>query len=166
MNQINHPLIEHSIQYIPEWQHDPYQIRRKWPDPCVCPDCGALYSSGRWCWFMYQLDAERRLCPACQRIRERFPAGYLTLRGNYFRHHRNEIEAMISGIIDRQGMAHPLKRLMGSVKHADGSQVITFTEPHLTSLIGDCMVETYSGTLDTEYVDGDYLVRIAWTRNK
>jgi hypothetical protein len=165
MTHINQALLEKPIRYVPEWRHDPYQIRRKWPDPCVCPDCGAIYSSGRWCWPICQLDAERRLCPACQRIRECYPAGYLTLRGTFLPQHRNEIEALISTVIDRQSVEHPLKRLMGSVKYADGSQVITFTEPYLASLIGERMVQSYAGILETEYSEGDYLVRVEWTRN-
>ena len=28
--------------------HDPYKTRLKLPDPTLCPQCGAVYSKGRW----------------------------------------------------------------------------------------------------------------------
>ena len=34
----------------PGLRSDPYRDEAHWPDPCRCPDCGAVYHQGRWQW--------------------------------------------------------------------------------------------------------------------
>ena len=46
---------------------DPYRARGKWPEPTACPECGAIVHHGRWQWGKAAPEAERHLCPACQR---------------------------------------------------------------------------------------------------
>ena len=62
---------------------DPYQQRGKYAEPTVCSDCGAVYQKGRWQWSSapVQAQAHNERCPACARIREDMPAGYLTIKG-------------------------------------------------------------------------------------
>jgi len=58
---------------------DPYRTRGKWPEPTTCPECGAIVHHGQWRWGKAAPEAEQHLCPACQRIHDRVPAGQLTL---------------------------------------------------------------------------------------
>ena len=67
---------------IKERIHDPYLSREKLPEPTVCPECRAVFTEGRWQWqSSVAEDANETLCPACRRIREKVPAGILTLSG-------------------------------------------------------------------------------------
>ena len=70
---------------IQERVHDPYMKGSKPVEPTVCPECGVVFSGGRWQW---QADApegaQKEWCPACQRIRDKVPAGFLTLSGEFF----------------------------------------------------------------------------------
>lgn len=93
------------------------------------------------------------------------PAGYLTLRGSFFDRHRKEIESLVMHIVNRERIEHPLKRLMGNVKHADGSRVLTFSEPHLATEVAQQIKRAYDGELNIEYAKGEYLVRLEWSRN-
>jgi len=68
---------------IVEFEHDPYKARAHLKDPTVCESCKATYREGRWTWTAGPADAPRVLCPACQRTRDRYPAGFVTLRGGF-----------------------------------------------------------------------------------
>lgn len=74
-----------------ELVHDPYQSKSKLPDPTVCPHCGAVYHEGRWTWMARPAQAHAALCPACRRIRDAYPAGFLTVRGPFLQAHKQEI---------------------------------------------------------------------------
>lgn len=158
--------IGHPIRFIPEWNHDPYLIRRKWSEPSWCPSCGASYENGRWVWAVHKATgASEKICPACQRIRDSYPAGYLTLRGAFVMAHRREIEALIHHVVEREKKEHPLKRLMRCGVDSEGGLEATFTEPHLAAQVGQQIQRAYDGDLSTQYEQGEYLVRVHWERN-
>ena len=60
--------------------HDSYKSKVKLPDLTRCPGCGAVFRNGRWTWETATKDAHEHTCPACQRIHDEFPAGYVALR--------------------------------------------------------------------------------------
>ena len=76
---------------MPELVHDSYKSKRKLPEPTRCPKCGATFHKGRWTWDIAPAQAHEHICPACHRIQDKFPAGYVTLGGEFFRQHREEI---------------------------------------------------------------------------
>jgi hypothetical protein len=47
-----------------------------------CPQCGTVYQEGRWQWSAREGVIEE-LCAACRRIKDKFPAGVVTLRGDF-----------------------------------------------------------------------------------
>ena len=91
---------------------DPYRATAKPPEPTTCPSCGAVFKSGRWKWEQAPEDAYQQKCPACQRIQDQFPAGYVMIKGEFLADHRDEIIALITSKEDREKADHPLQRIM------------------------------------------------------
>ena len=65
---------------VQEYQHDSYKLRGKLKEPTVCPECGALFHKGRWTWGTAPSTAEAASCPACHRMRDKYPKGLVTIK--------------------------------------------------------------------------------------
>jgi NMD protein affecting ribosome stability and mRNA decay len=146
-----------------EQVHDAYKAKSKLPEPTVCPECNAVYHQGRWQWLTAPADAHQQICPACHRIRDHYPAGFLTLQGAFFSAHREEIMHLVQNEEKHQRAEHPLKRIMGIEENAD-STVITTTDIHLARGIGEAIHHAYQGELEFHYNQGENLLRVNWTR--
>lgn len=144
--------------------HDPYVARTKPAEPSVCGDCGAVWHDGRWQWLTRPDNAHELRCPACQRVHDRVPAGYLSLGGAFLAAHRDEIARLIDHHAERQAAEHPLKRIMATEERADGL-VITTTDAHLARGLGEAIEHAYAGTLDYHYVEDDATLRVSWRRD-
>jgi NMD protein affecting ribosome stability and mRNA decay len=149
---------------IRELEHDPYHSKLKLKGDAVCTECGVLFKDGRWQWGEPRPDWHKVVCPACQRIQERVPAGFLTLTDEFLRQHREEIEHLIHNIEHREKATHPMKRIMAFEDHEDGSLVVTFTEPHLARAAGTAIEDAYGGHVDIQYTEDEYLLRVYWSR--
>ena len=150
---------------IKERVHDPYKADAKLPEPTRCVDCKAVYAAGRWQWLTEDVtDADETLCPACRRIRERVPAGILTLSGDFFSEHRDDVMNILYKKVDTEKSQHPLKRLMALEDQTDGSVVATFTDTHLPRGVGKAIERAYEGSLDIQYTKEASLVRVFWQR--
>jgi len=143
---------------------DPYLAKRKVSGSAVCPDCKAVHARGRWTWGEATAKAKEHVCPACQRVRDRVPAAYLTLRGGEFlRAHEKEIMNLIHNFEERERKEHPLKRQMGSERQ-DDAVVLTFTDAHLARGIAEALHHAYQGEIDLQYTKEDVMLRATWTR--
>ena len=160
---VNH-LIPRRDRLLQEWRHDPYQAREKPPGSLYCSGCGAAYQSGRWQWVAPEAGARDETCPACRRIRDRCPAGFLTMTGEFLCHHHEEILSLVHHVEEREKAAHPLKRIMGILNRGDDGIEIRFTDPQLAHAAGEALHHAYQGTLDYEYQEGEYQLRVTWTR--
>lgn len=148
---------------LQEQSHDPYQLRAKLPEPTACPQCGAVFRNGRWSWGDAPAQAHHETCPACHRLNDRFPAGFVSLDGGFFAAHRDEILALVRHEEQRERQAHPLKRLMAIEDH-DGGVMVTTTDVHLARGIADALHHAYQGELEFHYRPDDNLLRVHWTR--
>ena len=74
---------------------DPYLARGKSAGTAKCPDCGAVCFRGRWSWRAAPSTAKDHRCPACQRVHDKVPAAYLTLRGEFVRQHEDEVMGLV-----------------------------------------------------------------------
>lgn len=153
-----HPRDNHQDQ-----QHDPYRATAKPPEPAVCPSCQAVFTAGRWGWHKPPEDANQVECPACQRIHDKFPAGYVTVRGDFLAQHKDEIVALITAKEKRQKAEHPLQRIMAIEEVREGLQVTT-TDSHLARGIGEALHEAYKGDLKLRYSRDENLLRATWKR--
>jgi NMD protein affecting ribosome stability and mRNA decay len=142
---------------------DPYRARRKLPEPSVCPDCLAVYREGRWLWSESPWGVPRVRCPACQRIADGYPAGYVTLRGAFVSEHTEELLGLARNIEAREKAEHALNRIM-SIERGDQELQITTTDLHLARAIAHAVHAAYSGELEMNYSEGESLLRATWTR--
>ena len=148
---------------LKELDHDPYHSKRKIKEPNQCPECKAVFQNGRWTWSAAPSGAGHQLCPACQRIKDRVPAAFLTLSGEFLTEHRDEIENLIRNYEERECAERPLKRIIGSEEEESGV-VFTFTDAHLARGIGDALQSAYKGELDYQYSKEDIMLRVSWSR--
>lgn len=148
---------------IREREHDPYKAREKHPEPTVCPDCEAVYRDGRWQWVEGPFGIPSTVCPACQRIRDDYPAGYVTLKGEFLAEHREEILSLARNLEEREKVDHPLKRIMAIREEEDGL-VVTTTDMHLARLVGESIYRAYQGEIDYQYSKEGNVLRVVWNR--
>jgi NMD protein affecting ribosome stability and mRNA decay len=148
---------------IRERIHDSYRAREKLSEPSVCPDCGALFRSGRWQWGAATAVAAPHTCPACQRIADKYPAASLLMRGDFLAAHRDEILNAVRNEESRQKAMHPLKRIM-SLQEDEGGTVVTTTDSQLARDIGEALKHAYAGELQLRYKKEEDFLRVTWER--
>ena len=148
---------------LQEAVHDTYKTKGKLPEPTVCPDCGAVFHTGRWQWLDKPKDAHQASCPACHRIRDHFPAGYVSLAGEFLATHEPEILQLIRHRETREKTEHPLQRIMDIEKTEHGT-VVTTTDIHLARGIGEALHHAYQGDLEFHYNTEQNLLRVNWSR--
>ena len=156
-----HPL--QREQLLQELVHDSYKLRRKLVAPAHCPECDAIYQDGHWRWGARAADSHAERCPACHRIHDHFPAGYVNLQGEFFRLHREEILGRVRNCEVAERQDRPLERLM-RIEESDQGVMVTTTGTHLARRIGDALYDAYKGTLDYRYNKEENLLRVNWSR--
>jgi len=122
-----------------------------------------VYHKGRWHRAARPANATQHLCPACHRINDRAPAGYVTLAGAYMDGHGEDVLRLVRNEESREAQDHPLQRIMG-IESRDGVVTVTTTDLHLARRIGDALRAAFHGELVIKYSPDEYLVRINWTR--
>ena len=148
---------------VEERVHDADKARHKLPEPTVCPQCGALFHEGRWKWGAAPPGAHQETCAACQRIKDDFPAGFITLSGQFFAAHREEIMHIVHNVEKRERPEHPFNRIM-AIEEKDDGTLVTTTDIHLARGIGEAIHDAYQGDLEFHYNPEEYLLRVHWAR--
>ncbi len=150
-------------QLLQGMEHDAYKAAEKLPEPSVCRECGAVFQRGRWSWGAAAADAHPALCPACRRIREHQPAGFVRLTGEFFDAHRDEVLKRVRNCEAAEKRDHPLQRLM-ALEDDGAGLLVTTTDAHLARRIGDSLHDAYKGELDYRYNKDENLLRVTWRR--
>ena len=143
--------------------HDAYKSSAKLPTPTLCPQCGAVFAEGRWSWLPRPEAAHSEMCPACHRIHDHFPAGYVKLEGEFLAQHRAELIQLVRNLEKKEKAEHPLQRIIDIVDE-DGGVLVTTTDIHLAHGIGEALHHAYKGTLDSHYSPEEKLLRARWSR--
>ncbi len=152
------PILEQDI--------DAYQAKEKLPEPTACPQCGALFHQGHWQWGTAPNDAHKESCPACHRMNDHCPAGFVTLEGEFLKIHSEDILHLIRNHEQHQRAEHPLKRIMAieKIEGKDNALLVTTTDIHLARGIGEALHHAYQGELELKYNAGEHLLRVRWSR--
>lgn len=145
-----------------ECAHDAYKAKGKLPEPTVCMQCGAVFHAGRWQWRPAPPNAHRDICPACHRSRDYYPAGFVSLQGEFFQSHRTEIMRLVRNHELYERAEHPLQRIM-AVEEKNGATLLTTTDIHLARSIGEALHHAYHGELEFHYNREQNLLRVNWT---
>lgn len=136
---------------------------KKLRSPSRCKQCGVLYQDGRWSWHIHGITEPvlSTLCPACQLVNKHQATGFLTLSGNYFLTHKDDILNLIHRIANYECEQHPLNRLIAVDKRGNGIR-IRFTDRHLPKQIGHAIKQAHAGELRINY--DETLCRVSWQR--
>ena len=159
-----HPIRRDQLRQ--EREHDSYRQQQKPAEPAACPECDAVFHAGRWQWGVKQDGAADVLCPACLRIRDGFPAGFVSVGGEFFVVHRAEILGLIQHHAEKESAQHPLVRIMAIDEETSGAGgiLVTTTDIHLARDLGDALHKAYHGDLDFHYNEAEKRLRVHWRR--
>ncbi len=149
---------------IVEKEHDTYRQGKKWPEGTICTACGAVFTGGRWSWQDAPARANEVICPACRRIEDKYPAGFLEINGSFFPRHREEILGLLNNEEKIEKEEHPLERIM-AVEEDGEKTMVTTTGIHIARRLGEALVHAYQGDLSITYGDGEKTIRLVWQRD-
>ena len=148
---------------LQEHRHDTYKLAGKLKEPTVCPECGALFHKGRWTWGTVPSSAEKASCPACLRIRDKYPKGFVTIKGSFKDEQHEQMMGVVKNAEETEKKEHPLSRIMSIEPQREGL-VISTTDTHLPRRIGEALKHAYHGELELHYDKDEEFVRVTWTR--
>ncbi|WP_417666434.1 BCAM0308 family protein [Pseudidiomarina sp.] len=135
---------------------------RKLTSPSRCKQCGAEFHDGRWCWpSEASAEAASVVCPACRQTNEQSPTGVLSLSGDYFFAHKDEIMHLIQHQVDHENKQHPMNRIIQMDQKPD-AVTYSFTDMHLPKRVGNALKHAHSGELDIQYDEA--ICRATWKR--
>jgi NMD protein affecting ribosome stability and mRNA decay len=136
----------------------------------VCPGCHALSSGKRWrldeAAYMKQVrqgTARRVFCPACEKIRDGYPSGQVTLNGPFLAEHWEEILQIIKNEEERARETNPLQRIM-SLSEKNGRLDLTTTDEKLAQRIGRELRKACGGKVAYKWSHNDKFLRVHWER--
>jgi len=121
-----------------------------------------VYHGGRWQWLAKSAGSAEELCAACHRINDKYPAGILTLHGDFVLKHRDEILHLARHQEEVEKNEHPLNRIMSIDEDASGI-IINTTDIHLPRRIGETIKRAFHGEFEAHYEEDGYFVRVNWT---
>jgi hypothetical protein len=123
-----------------------------------------VYEKGRWRWKEeWPSGIHQETCPACCRVLDRYPAGFVSLEGPMVRENRREVLDIIRSEQRRETLEHPLNRIM-SIEERPAGLMVTTTDVHLPRLIGEAMRRSHKGTLRVTYDRHYYSIRVEWRK--
>jgi NMD protein affecting ribosome stability and mRNA decay len=149
---------------IKQQRHDVYKHRGKLNEGTLCTTCGVVFSKGRWVWN-YEGETNKQItCPACQRIKDGYPAGFIELSGEFFEQNRQEIINLVRNLEEQHKQEHPMQRVMRISEEQNRPTMIETTEVNLARRIGDSISRAYQGEYSFQYADNYNRIRIQWVR--
>ncbi|GKS60158.1 hypothetical protein YTPLAS18_36850 [Nitrospira sp.] len=147
---------------------DPYAMRKAPKGVAWCRTCRVIYAKKRW---YFDPDEARTLaatpgsqgiiCPACQKIRDQYPEGIVTLTWADLPAHDADIRGLITHVESRLMLVNPLDRVMKSTRRRTNLEVQTTTD-RLAQRIGRELVKAFKGHVTYHWAHRDMLIRVDW----
>jgi NMD protein affecting ribosome stability and mRNA decay len=104
------------------------------------------------------------VCPACRKIASHDPHGIVTLRGDYWPQHREDILNLIRNEEARGMAANPLERII-DIREEEDALIIETTNEKLAQRLGRSIHNAHKGAVEYKWPDGNRLVRVEWERS-
>ncbi len=166
------PNREHRTAYKKrETTWDPYNPRGAKGKVLVCDACHAVYRNKRWyadeglfAEATHDPTAEHSTCPACTKMRDDFPGGIVTLKGDFLRPHKQDVLNLIKNEEGRARGFNPLERVMSVKENDEGSIVIATTNEKLAQRLGRALKKAFNGVVAYRWSRDTKLVRVDWER--
>jgi hypothetical protein len=153
-----------GTKLIQEKRKDVYQESGKWSDLTLCTECQALFTNGRWSWGKPPANPHTAICPACRRVLDNLPAGYIELKGDFLQGHYDEILNLTRHVEQQEKTQHPLERIM-TIKDGKDGTIVTTTGIHIARRIGESLARAYNGDFSFQYADDEKSIRVYWQRD-
>ncbi|MBI3603867.1 MAG: hypothetical protein HY205_05415 [Nitrospirae bacterium] len=151
-------------------QTDPYTSQRAITGPAACDVCHAIFEKKRWRFDQtaYEdLMAAKRpkltTCPACNKIRDRYPEGVLALRWPGLSEHRRDVLGLLRKEETRAKKVNPLGRIM-KIEETGKEWLVFTTSTKLAQRLGRELERAYHGASHYHWAHHDKLVRVVWER--
>jgi hypothetical protein len=137
----------------------------------VCGGCRAVYVNKRWYadGDAYKSTVNIRettpvICPACLKIRDNFPGGIVTLKGDYVLPHKGDLMNLVRNEEERARGLNPLERVIAIKENGFGSIVISTTNEKLAQRLGRAIKRAFHGDVAYHWSHDNKLVRVEWVR--
>jgi NMD protein affecting ribosome stability and mRNA decay len=150
-------------------QEDSYEPEEG-QEAALCTQCHALYRGKRWSFdaALYErlagTDKVREVvCPTCRKIKDHFPEGILTLSGEFFAQHQEEIVRLLEKEAARVAGRSVADRIIRIVSEGDKLVVETTTEK-MAQHLGRTIYKAYKGDLHFRWGEVERFVRVYWSR--
>ncbi|MDH5641060.1 MAG: BCAM0308 family protein [Nitrospira sp.] len=149
-------------------QHDPYAMRKAPKGPAICRKCLAIYADKRWHFDEVRAAklaasprTQKLVCPACQKVKDDYPEGTVTLKWSSLPDYEDEIRGLIANVEKRALSVNPLDRVMKIVKRKKDLEVQT-TKDRLAQRLGRALVRSYKGKAAYMWAHRDMMLRVTW----
>ena len=137
----------------------------------VCEGCHSVYMNKRWYaegdvdeTALKNPEATKIVCPACLKIRDNFPGGIVTLRGDYVLPHKQDLLNLVRNEEARARGFNPLERVMSVKENGFGSIVISTTNEKLAQRLGRAIKKAFHGDVTYQWSHDNKLARVEWVR--
>jgi NMD protein affecting ribosome stability and mRNA decay len=143
---------------------DAYQDKDGVKGTAYCA-CGAVFRNKRWVQESGEARQEGQniVCPACHRISDQNPAGIISLSGDFYAAHEDEINNLVNNTAQNSAAKNPLGRVM-DISKEKGGVTITTTDVKLAQKIGRVVFKAHGGELHYTWSHDGPPVRVTWSR--
>jgi NMD protein affecting ribosome stability and mRNA decay len=169
MNEIRKPYAS-SLKKSIDTCKDPYLPKGGSHDMAECKHCQSIYHNKRWYrkegfdTHKMSLSSTRMvICPACQKIKDNFPGGIVTLTGDFLQEHKKDILNLIRNEEERARDVNPLERII-KINNDSKKTEISTTNEKLAQRIGRKIKKAFSGEVEYKWSQGTKLLRVVWSR--